>query len=357
MVVGITPNRRSWWLLLALAGLFVCLPLVALAAGDFADTFNRANGTLTAPWTFAGGGSWAVYQNAASASGSGFQFALYDAGSPDGDVTATDTNYAGGGVVFRMDATAANGYAFGPFFGQYCLYTITGGGWSACTTLPGTPASGDRVGVRLRGTAATFLVNGATVGTATLTSYATQTQMGMWQYNGQSLMDDFTYTGVAAPTPTPTNTPIPPTATPIPPSPTPIPPSPTSPAPTPTTPPPTATGVPPTATPIPPTATGVPPTATTAPTTAGGTSCGTQANPCYVVLPSPTAAGPTGTPVPTVELHLSNIVSDTRQLANLQAAAWQPDADSSKFLIGLAAIAVGFFMFAFIKGFVTWRGD
>ena len=73
--------------------------------------------------------------------------------------------------------------------------------------------------------------------------------------------------GAATPTPTQTNTPVPPTDTPVPPTDTPVPPTDTPVPPTDTPVPPTDTPVPPTDTPVPPTDTPVPPTDTPVPPT------------------------------------------------------------------------------------------
>ena len=97
---------------------------------------------------------------------------------------------------------------------------------------------------------------------------------------------------VPAPTPVPTETPVPPTATPVPPTATPVPPTATPVPPTATPVPPTATPVPPTATPVPPTATPVPPTTTPVPPTA------TPVPPTATPEPTATPVPPTATPVP-----------------------------------------------------------
>lgn len=91
---------------------------------------------------------------------------------------------------------------------------------------------------------------------------------------GQESVQDIPFTIAEPPTPTPTNTPVPPSATPAPPTNTPVPPS--------------ATAVPPTATPVPLTNTPVPPT-------------NTLVSPTSTVIPATVAAAvPTNTAVPAV---------------------------------------------------------
>ena len=97
------------------------------------------------------------------------------------------------------------------------------------------------------------------------------------------------FTMGAAPTPTPTRTPVPPipTATRVPPTPTPVPP--TS---TPVPPIPTATRVPSTPTPVPPTSTPVPPTPTATPLPLTATA--TPVTPVVVATPTPESDGGLG---------------------------------------------------------------
>lgn len=66
---------------------------------------------------------------------------------------------------------------------------------------------------------------------------------------------------------------------------------------------------------------------------------------------------PTSTAIPTVTLHLADVMSTTQYLAANQAEAWSSESTTGGLLLALVSLVIGGFIFMLIRAVLLWRGD
>lgn len=172
-----------------------------------ADDFNRANGSLdgstpsidltgaSATWSvILDAGTVTIASNAAvfAAPSAATQIATVDATVADAIVSATFTRTLGTGHIRLLGRwQSATNYwmvQWRSSVNAYQLYRVVSGTTTQIgSNLAPTPASGDRVALRMEGTAITVLINDAVAATTTDSAHVSETRWGIGHvYQGTS---------------------------------------------------------------------------------------------------------------------------------------------------------------------------